>query len=207
MADTWLWCMDFCGAAVTMNIRIKPSFYIPAFVFLIALMYVEWALGLSVEWICLTFLVLFGLLMVALANVLERAPSPRPATWVFVISFTVLGIAAWAFYLNNQHAYLLLVALIVAGLGVLFGGIRRNRRWAWNLTRYVFTALLVCGFVRGLAMPFIPGAFQREFVSELGWLWGVPVYILELVMGFGLVLLVRDALTPSETDTGDARGV
>jgi hypothetical protein len=182
-----------------MDIHIKRNVYIPGFALLTALVLIELAVGLPGEWIILTLLAGMGFVLLVLSSILRNAPSPQPATWVFVISYALLAMNAIGLHANNSHARFIAIAVGAAGLGMLWRGIRRNRCWAWNWTRRIYTALICSGFVATALVPFIPGKFQRQYVLDFGRILAIPAFLLNLAILFWLVLIVRQALmTPAD---------
>jgi len=187
-----------------MDVRLKPKLYIPGFALLTALVLTELAAGLSGEWIILTVLAWVGFLLLVLSSILRdlpspRLPSPRPATWVFVMSYAVLAQYAVELYAGESRAHLIGVAVGAAGLGILWRGIRRNRRWAWNWTRCIYTILIGSLFVATALSPFIPGKFRRMYVSDFTGILTIPDFLIRLAILLVLFFMVRDALiTPPD---------
>ncbi len=182
-----------------MNMHIKPGLYILVFALLTVFVLVELAVGFVAAWIALTVLAGVGVVLLVLTDVLKGTPSLHPATWVFLISYNILAIGAAVFYAFNSWARLTGVAVVAAGLGILWYGTRRKQCWAWNWTRRIYTVLTGCLFLRVALVPFRPGVFLQEYVSDLGWILGIAIYLLNLALTFGIIIYVWEAFrTPAD---------
>jgi hypothetical protein len=182
-----------------MDICIKPKVYVPVFAFLTGLVAIELALRLPGEWIILTLLAGLGFDLLVLCSILKDVPSPRPATSVFLVSYGVLAILAVGVRGDNSRIILIAPATVAAGLGILWHGIRRNRSWAWNWTRRIYTLFFCYCLLATAVMPFIPGKFRRGYVSDFGPILAIPVFALHIAIALSLLLFVRKALmTPSD---------
>ena len=180
-----------------MDVQIKPSVYVPAFLLLGAVVAVAVVVELPEEWILLPGLVGLGLLFLVLPSLFPRMrllPSLRPDTWVFVVSYLLLALLAVALSVNSRHVGLIGVGAVAVGLGTLWRGIRRNRRWAWNCTRRIYSVAIGCLLLDRLLMLLRRGAFQQEYVSEFGWVLGILVYCEYLLFAICILFIAREAL-------------